>query len=274
MKRAIYSIPISASFFLMSCAGVCGDETVDEGEECDDGNAVDTDTCPSTCLNPSCGDSFVQSGVEECDDANTIDNDACTNDCNNAECGDGILFDQAGGVEECDDGNNSDTDDCPSTCENALCGDGFVENGVEDCDDANNNNNDGCTNICALDPVIRSFEITTKADANLTDVNDANFYCGIYCSVQCDETFTAPLVIDDQLDALGSYDRDRVCVYAQYSSNNTYNLSGTVAIGTSGAQYNIALSGNVAINLTCTMDNNFNLDCLDGNGDVWKLTAQ
>ncbi len=30
-------------------AGSCGDGNVDPGEECDDGNSIDTDTCPSTC---------------------------------------------------------------------------------------------------------------------------------------------------------------------------------------------------------------------------------
>jgi cysteine-rich repeat protein len=40
---------------------------VDPGEECDDGNGVDTDECPSLCLFARCGDGFVLSGVEACD---------------------------------------------------------------------------------------------------------------------------------------------------------------------------------------------------------------
>ncbi|MEZ4449127.1 MAG: DUF4215 domain-containing protein [Nannocystaceae bacterium] len=39
-------------------------------EECDDGNAVDTDACLSTCVAAKCGDGQVQEGVEECDDGN------------------------------------------------------------------------------------------------------------------------------------------------------------------------------------------------------------
>jgi cysteine-rich repeat protein len=35
---------------------VCGDGHVDPGEECDDGNQVDDDTCRNTCLLPSCKD--------------------------------------------------------------------------------------------------------------------------------------------------------------------------------------------------------------------------
>lgn len=39
-----------------TCAPFCGDGIVERGEECDDGNADDTDTCLATCrLNPACG---------------------------------------------------------------------------------------------------------------------------------------------------------------------------------------------------------------------------
>lgn len=59
----------------------CGDGDVGPGEQCDDGNADDTDACLSTCENASCGDGFVQGGVEECDDADANDDNACHNDC-------------------------------------------------------------------------------------------------------------------------------------------------------------------------------------------------
>jgi cysteine-rich repeat protein len=45
----------------------CGNGALDPGEECDDGNRVDLDDCPTTCRRARCGDAFVQSGVEECD---------------------------------------------------------------------------------------------------------------------------------------------------------------------------------------------------------------
>jgi cysteine-rich repeat protein len=275
MKRAIYAIPTSTLLLLTGCGAVCGDGTVDEGEECDDGNAVDTDSCPSSCVNAACGDSFVQNGVEECDDGNNIDEDACTNVCENAECGDGILFTQAGGVEECDDGNNNDTDSCPSTCENAVCGDGFVQSGVEGCDDSNQNNNDGCTNVCDLDPVIQNFEITRRANANLVDANDAYFYCGFYCTAICDETFNTSVVVAANLSISGSYDRDRVCTNANYSNSTTYNVSGAASVVTSGAQYDISLAGGAqAIELDCTMDAASILTCRDGNNAEWILTPQ
>ena len=49
---------------------MCGDGMVDDGEECDDGNDVETDECLGTCVAAKCGDGVPQDGVEECDDGN------------------------------------------------------------------------------------------------------------------------------------------------------------------------------------------------------------
>lgn len=46
----------------------CGDGIVTQGEQCDDGNQLNTDTCLNSCKLPSCGDGFVQA-TEECDPA-------------------------------------------------------------------------------------------------------------------------------------------------------------------------------------------------------------
>lgn len=63
--------------------GFCGDGVLQPsgGEVCDDGNAVDTDACLSTCIPAACGDGFVEAGVEECDDGNTADGDGCSASC-------------------------------------------------------------------------------------------------------------------------------------------------------------------------------------------------
>ncbi|HEY3353794.1 MAG TPA: DUF4215 domain-containing protein [Polyangia bacterium] len=165
--------PAAATVTIVSPS--CGDGFVDEGEECDDGNTIDTDTCLSTCKLATCGDGFVGPGEEcddgnlddhdhctatctiarcgdgvvgpgeECDDGNTVNTDACTNDCKLARCGDGVV----GPGEECDDGNTVDTDWCLNTCTIARCGDGVVGPG-EQCDDGNTVNTDGCTNDCKL----------------------------------------------------------------------------------------------------------------------------
>src|SRR5690242_17654231 len=90
----------------------CGDGVVDPGEECDDGDASDTDACTAACRFARCGDGVVWEGVEGCDDQNDVDTDACGDDCALPSCGDGSV--QNG--EECDDGNPDDTDDCTSRC--------------------------------------------------------------------------------------------------------------------------------------------------------------
>ena len=60
--------------------GICGNSIVEPGEECDDGNMVDTDDCVD-CKWARCGDHHLRLGIEECDDGNSIDTDGCTNDC-------------------------------------------------------------------------------------------------------------------------------------------------------------------------------------------------
>jgi cysteine-rich repeat protein len=108
----------------------CGNHRVEPGEECDDGNAVDTDACVSSCRYARCGDGVVQLG-EACDDGNLVDDDGCDTNCRGPSCPNGVV-DHA--LEECDDGNGIDTDGCTSRCLLPRCGDGFVWAGVEECD--------------------------------------------------------------------------------------------------------------------------------------------
>ncbi len=98
----IFVLPIS----------ICGNDVMDPGEACDDGNTEDDDGCTSLCMSATCGDAFVQKDFEECDDGNDDDTDACIA-CVAAECGDGFV--QAG-VEDCDDGNANDEDECANDC--------------------------------------------------------------------------------------------------------------------------------------------------------------
>ena len=123
----------------------CGNGRLDEGEACDDGNAVQTDACLNSCEVARCGDGFKSRGVEACDDGNELQTDACLNDCQAAACGDGFVHE---GVEECDDQNRNDSDLCISNCRDARCGDGFILAGSEDCDDGNVENGDGCDDQC------------------------------------------------------------------------------------------------------------------------------
>lgn len=89
----------------------CGDGIVQSGEQCDDGNQVDADSCSLSCVAARCGDGKVQSS-EQCDDGNTIETDACSTACVPARCGDRVV--QTG--EQCDDGNAVTGDGCSDRC--------------------------------------------------------------------------------------------------------------------------------------------------------------
>ena len=102
------------------------------GEDCDDGNNVETDGCRKAVARRPAATAWF--AAEACDDGNEVQTDACLNDCTAARCGDGLV--QAG-VEACDDGNEVQTDACLNSCAVARCGDAFVQAGVEACDDGN-----------------------------------------------------------------------------------------------------------------------------------------
>ena len=103
-----------------ACApmGICGDGTLDPGEQCDDGSNENGDGCSVDCSLEFCGDGILQTNIgEQCDDANDVNEDGCSTDCFLEFCGDNIL--QAGLGEECDDGGNEDGDGCSADC--SLC---------------------------------------------------------------------------------------------------------------------------------------------------------
>jgi len=116
----------------------CGDSVHDTGEECDDGQAnSDTapDACRTSCVLPKCGDSVVDFlHGEECDEGllNTLQPDHCHPGCKSPKCGDGILDSN----EACDNGpdnNDAIPDACRTACVPAFCGDG-VQDSAEQCD--------------------------------------------------------------------------------------------------------------------------------------------
>lgn len=149
----------------------CGDGALQDGEYCDDGNAVSGDGCSAACQieidfvcptvgalcqsTVACGNSILTS-TEGCDDGNTVAGDGCSADCQVEPgyqcrvpgalcvplCGDGILT----GSENCDDLNAISGDGCSSTCLTepgytcagtvctaSVCGNEVVEAG-ESCD--------------------------------------------------------------------------------------------------------------------------------------------
>jgi cysteine-rich repeat protein len=111
----------------------CGNNDVDAGESCDDGNELSGDGCSSICqteITLFCGDGIIQNPnsygtEEECEDipGNVLDGDGCSAQCLNEKeivpiCGDGILQqpNDAGLNEQCDDGNSYANDGCNNIC--------------------------------------------------------------------------------------------------------------------------------------------------------------
>jgi len=63
-------------------SSVCGNNIVEPGETCDDGNTISGDGCSSDCQIEAsvCGNGRLEFG-ETCDDGNTISGDGCSSTC-------------------------------------------------------------------------------------------------------------------------------------------------------------------------------------------------
>lgn len=109
-----------ASFGACECnaAALCGNGTVDDGEECDDGNTVNDDACSNICRTPFCGDGIVQEG-EDCDDAGVTSGelDTCPSDCQTGGAGGGGTGGGGGG-----EGGGGSTTACTSTALKVFAG--------------------------------------------------------------------------------------------------------------------------------------------------------
>lgn len=145
------------------CPPRCGNGVVEAGEECDDGNTDDLDSCSNQCISatcidgvqnqgesgidcggpcspcpPRCGNGVVETG-EECDDGNADNLDRCSNQCVASTCSDGV---RNQGEQAVDCGGP-----CAPCVTPARCGDGNVDPG-EECDDGNQEDLDSCSNRC------------------------------------------------------------------------------------------------------------------------------
>ena len=166
---------------------VCGDNIVQAGEMCDDGNKTNGDGCDDgtggTCRATGCGNG-VKTGTEACDDGNAVNSDGCDNNCTVTACGNGVTTTD----ETCDDGNTAATDGCSATCKTEvgftctaavpsvctlLCGNGTIDSG-EICDDNNRINLDGCSATCRIEAteVEPNEDGAISTGANAIDGND------------------------------------------------------------------------------------------------------
>ncbi|MDD5074587.1 MAG: DUF4215 domain-containing protein [Candidatus Peribacteraceae bacterium] len=170
---------------------VCGNGSMEAGEQCDDANLVPGDGCSGTCMTesgwgcsgqpsicqPVCGDGIVVS-PEQCDDGwnPPFNGDGCNAKCYVEEgwtcdmnrmpvckpvCGDGLTM----GSEQCDDRNGQEGDGCSSLCMKEpgficsgtpsicilTCGNGWLDRN-EQCDDRNIVDGDGCSFLCTVEP--------------------------------------------------------------------------------------------------------------------------
>ncbi len=156
-------------------ATLCGDGTVDFGEQCDDGNFSNADACDSNCRLPACGNGLIDQG-EECDDTNAVNGDACDTNCTTPRCGNAALDPS----EQCDDGNQADGDDCSASCTLPSCPNNVIDPG-EECDDGNQIDGDSCARNCLLPRCGNAIQegVETCDDGNAAECDGCSATCGV-----------------------------------------------------------------------------------------------
>lgn len=128
---------------------LCGNGTINEFEQCDDGNTVNGDGCSSACRTTT-----------QCND--NVDNDGDGRiDCQPGNSDPGCFPNGAGGGGACDPTDNTEPDNSP------VCGDGAVGTG-EQCDDGNTFPGDGCSATC---------QTTTQCNDGLDNDADGRVDC-------------------------------------------------------------------------------------------------
>jgi hypothetical protein len=144
----------------------CGNSVLDNEEQCDDGNEVNTDLCKGDCTNNVCGDGLVYVGFEECDNGALNTNTPCSSvyDGSCSYC-DGFCKQRVVAGASCGDGDCSaalgeNCASCQSDC-GICCGNGVCDNGetcsscvgdCKKCNDASCSSDSDChSNICGVD---------------------------------------------------------------------------------------------------------------------------
>lgn len=106
----LYAVSVAALLLLLlpSCSSSgtvtnlarCGNGVVDGGEECDDGNTIDSDACTSVCRSATCGDAVAYDGVEDCDrfdlNGQTCRSFGLSDGAGGLTCGQTCTFDTSG----------------------------------------------------------------------------------------------------------------------------------------------------------------------------------
>jgi cysteine-rich repeat protein len=177
-------------------ANLCGNNVLNTGETCDDGNVVASDGCSESCQDEVagavCGNRILETG-ETCDDNNVVAGDGCSATCQTEtgftctglpstctfNCGNGVIDTN----ETCDDGNVVAGDGCSATCQTEnLCGNNVLDTG-ETCDDGNVVASDGCSESCQ-DEVAGAVCGNRILETGET-CDDGNVVAGDGCGVTC-----------------------------------------------------------------------------------------
>lgn len=182
-----------------------------------------------TPVPPRCGDGVVDAG-EQCDDGNTNNNDSCTNECKTptvvqARCGDNLCNRQGetcDGTAACTGAGQNASFVCRAVgtaAECTYCGDGVV-NGGEQCDDGNSNNGDSCSNSC-LKPNVCDAQCTAAigCGGGLTCTN------GVCTGAICEEP---PRCGDNKCDSGESCDANIKCIGGGELSSGECRTNSTV----------------------------------------------
>lgn len=220
----------------------CGNGTVDAGEQCDDGNTINTDACSNACTtNPICGNNIVEAGetcatcqadviaeggadaCAACGDGVVNSGENCTTcpadviavdgpaACN--VCGDGTTA----GAEECDDSNTVSGDGCSATCVVEFCGDGTVNGTNEQCDDGGNANGDGCSATCQNEDLCGNGVVNGGEDCTTCPEDQPAGTCGatVNACTTCLETDPAMVANGIAQYQISLCSNDPLCVAVQ-----------------------------------------------------------
>jgi fibro-slime domain-containing protein len=216
------------------CQPRCGNGTLDQGEECDDGSAAnsgDYGACQPDCrFAPRCGDAIVDAALgEACDDGlNDGAYGRCAPGCVAGPfCGDGLI--QAEFGEACDaaDANvisGYAADNCTTQCRPApFCGDRAVDTQFgEVCDDGTNDGRPGsCSPDCQAavpPPTCGNGRVDTGEACDLGAGNGGvGQVCDARCELACGNGFVDAVEQCDDGVNDGSYGTCRAdCTFADF----------------------------------------------------------
>ena len=158
-----------------SMGAMCGDGTVDEGEECDDGNTDAGDGCDADCKTEAADN--MEPGNMEPGNMEPGNMEPGNMEPGNMEPGNM----EPGNMEpgNMEPGNMEPGNMEPGNMEpGAMCGDGTVDEG-EECDDGNMTDGDGCSAMCLLDLCFADADYGTATLSNALADYDGSDAFGI-----------------------------------------------------------------------------------------------